>query len=83
MGEYLITFRSITYAQRGEKLLEAKGLRCYLSRTPKQLSEQGCGYCIHVFTRDISGAVNELRMQELPWRKVYARSPRGLQEIVL
>lgn len=80
MGEYLITFRSITYAQRGERILQDENLRCYISRTPRHLSEQGCGYCIHLFTRDIGSAVQALRLQELPLRKVFRKRPEGLLE---
>lgn len=84
MGEYLITFRSITYAQRGERLLGGRGMRVFLSRTPKHLSQQGCGYCVHLFTDNIMSAVQTLRASEVPMRKVYRKNSGGrLEELYL
>ena len=34
MKFYYLTFRSVTFAQRGEKLLQKSGIRCTLLRTP-------------------------------------------------
>ena len=34
MKFFYITFRSVTYAQRGERTLQKAGLRCTLLRTP-------------------------------------------------
>ncbi len=84
MGEYLITFRSITFAQRGERLLAGYGMRLYLSRTPKNLSRQGCGYCVHLFTDDIASAVQSLKASDVPMRKVYRKTNTGrLEELYL
>lgn len=84
MGEYLITFRSITYAQRGERVLSGHGMRGFLSRTPKSLSERGCGYCLHLFTEDIGAAVRMLRTADVPMRKVYRKANGGrLEEMYL
>ena len=80
MGEYLITFRSITYAQRGERVLGGRGMRVYLSRTPKSLSKLGCGYCVHLFTDNILSAVQALRAAEVPMRKVYRKASDGRPE---
>ena len=41
MDTCLITFRSVTPAQRGENLLRREGITCSLQRTPKVLAEQG------------------------------------------
>lgn len=84
MGEYLITFRSITYAQRGQRLLESHGMRVFLSRTPKSLSKLGCGYCVHLFTDNIMSALQAVRAAEVPMRKVYRKAPDGrLEELYL
>ena len=42
----LITFRSVTPAQRGERVLQRQGYSCSLQRTPRWMQEQGCGYSI-------------------------------------
>ena len=81
---YLITFRSVTYAQRGERLLNRRGERCSLRRTPRWMEEQGCGYSLRLQTDNIERAVALLRGEQLPMRKVYLRREDGsLEEITL
>ena len=38
MNQNLITFRSVTYAQRGERSLTRRGIGCTVMRTPKSVS---------------------------------------------
>lgn len=84
MKVYLITFRSVTYAQRGERLMNRAGLRCSVQRTPRWMEEQGCGYSLRVQTDDIARAVRILRGEQLPLRKVYLRlEGGGLEEAAL
>ena len=81
---YLITFRSITYAQRGERLLNRAKIRCTLGRTPRWMEEQGCGYSLRLHTESIARAVSLLRGEQLPMRKVYLRQEDGsLEEIAI
>lgn len=84
MEVYLITFRSVTYAQRGERLLNRGGFSCSLRRTPRWMEEQGCGYSLRLQTRQISEAVQLLRQEQIPMRKVYRQNGDGtLEEIGL
>ena len=78
--DWLITFRSVTYAQRGERLLNRFGLDCTLRRTPRELSQRGCGYCLAIRGRDAIAAAELLREQEVPFGKVYARTAGGNME---
>lgn len=81
---YLITFRSVTFAQRGERVLNRAGERCRLQRTPRWMEEQGCGYSLRLHTGNIGRAVGLLRAEQLPLRKVYLqREDGGLEEIPL
>ena len=81
---YLITFRSVTYAQRGERLLNRWGERCSLKRTPRWMEEQGCGYSLRLQTDNIERAVTMLRGEQLPLRKVYVqRDDGGLEEVTV
>ena len=73
MKFYYITFRSVTFAQRGEKILLSGGIRCSLQRTPKWMEEQGCGYCLRLWVQDVNPAVELLRKERVPMRKVYAQ----------
>ena len=81
---YLITFRSVTYAQRGERVLNRAGERCVLQRTPRWMEEQGCGYSLRLQTADIGRAVSLLRGEQLPLRRVYLRrEDGGLEEVTV
>jgi len=80
MKFYYVTFRSVTYAQRGERVLGNAGLRCTLLRTPRWMEEQGCGYCLRIWTQDIHRAVSILRSHQLPLRKIYIQARDGQLE---
>ncbi len=82
MKEYQITFRSVTYAQRGERLLNQQGIGCRLHRTPRQMQERGCGYSLRLRTADIYGAVALLQGAQLPLRRVYWMDKGGHWEEV-
>lgn len=84
MKFYYITFRSVTYAQNGEQILQSGGYRCTLLRTPKWMEAQGCGYSLRLWTNDISGAVALLRKSKVAMRKVYIQHSDGtLEEIAV
>ena len=84
MRSYYITFRSVTFAQRGESVLRKGGISCSLQRTPKWMEEQGCGYCLHIRSGEIASAVDQLRQNKIPFRKVYIRFPEGqVEELTL
>ena len=84
MKFYYITFRSVTYAQRGEKLMRREGLHCSLLRTPKWMEAQGCGYSLQLWTREAERAVALLRENGIPFRKVYVQQTGGgLEEMAL
>lgn len=80
MKFYYITFRSVTFAQRGEKLLQNQGIRCTLLRTPKWMEAQGCGYSLRLWTADVMVGVELLRRNSVPMRKVYIQTPDGTLE---
>ena len=80
MMDCYITFRSVTFAQRGERELRRVGISCNVQRTPRWMEEQGCGYSVRVQCRDISMAVDLLRHRQVPFRKVYLRGENGALE---
>ncbi len=84
MKLYYITFRSVTFAQRGERLLRGKDIRCSLMRTPRWMEEQGCGYALKIWTKDVFPAVGLLRDNGIPVRRVYVQRGDGqLEEITV
>lgn len=82
MGFYFITFRSVTFAQRAEKLLNHRGIRVGLMRTPRWMEEQGCGYALKLWTNDIIDVVTGLRESRIQLRRVYSQSLDGEMEEV-
>lgn len=79
-NQWLITFRSVTFAQKGEKILKAAGVECALQRTPKELSRRGCGYCLRLRGKDAFRGVELLRQEQLLFEKVYAINDGGRPE---
>ena len=73
----LITFRSVTPAQRGESVLAAKGIPCVLQRTPRWMQEQGCGYSLRLPTENIPDAVRILKGRNIQYRKIYCAAEQG------
>lgn len=71
MNGYVITFRSVTFAQRGERQLTQNGIGCILRRTPRWMEQRGCGYCIRVPDRQAPDAVRLLRQGKIPFGRVY------------
>ena len=57
-----ITFRSVTPAQRGQRVLQQAGIETVLLRTPKWMEERGCGYCLRLRQEDTKRAVDLLRL---------------------
>lgn len=82
MRYYFITFRSVTYAQQGERLLKGSGFRCALQRTPRWMEEQGCGYALKIRAAEIEPAAALLNERQIPIRKVYLQKPDGQLEEV-
>ncbi len=82
MGLYYITFRSVTFAQRGEKLLTQHNVRVSLMRTPRWMEEQGCGYALKLWTSDIRVPVKLLRENKVQLRRIYSQREDGTMEEV-
>ena len=84
MKQYYITFRSVTFAQRGEARMKRAGYRCVLQRTPRWMEEQGCGYALRIWTRDISTVLEILQADAIPIRRVYLQEQGGeLEEVIV
>ena len=82
MKSYFITFRSITYAQRGEQALTRAGFRTRLRRTPRWMEERGCGYGVEAALSTLDEGLEILRRQQIPWRKTWLMKSGGEMEEV-
>ena len=66
---YYIFARSVTYAQRMRRVLEAAGIRSRVFRAPRELTDRGCAYVLRLAPEDLSQAVELLRREHLaPYR---------------
>lgn len=84
MQNCMITFRSVTPAQRAQSLLQRSGTACRLQRTPRNLESQGCGYGLRVPLPNASDALQRLRGAGIDYRKVYLQQEDGhLEELHL
>ena len=79
----LITFRSVTPAQRGERVLQQGGIDCVLSRTPKWMEQQGCGYSLRVPSNQAPECARLLRQKNVDFRKIYLLRENGKGEELL
>ena len=78
----LIVCRSLTYAQRGVRLLERAGISAYLVRAPRLIAQAGCAYCSKVAQRWLERAVELMREAKLVPRGIYQQLEDGSYEEV-
>ena len=84
MHVYFITFRSVTFAQRGERVLRHGGIACQLQRTPRWMEEQGCGYCLIIRRGEVVQAAQLLKQNQVQYRKIYLQGEAdSVKEVVL
>lgn len=84
MPYYLITSRSLTYAQRTARTLERAGITAQVLRAPAEIAEEGCSYCVRIPQRVLSEAAQRLHAAGLPIKHIYAVDPdHTLREVFL
>ena len=74
---YLLSCRSLTYAQRAVKALVSSGITAFVSKLPQSVSLEGCGYCTKVPERYLLDALPVLKDYNLYPIKVYALHEDG------
>ncbi len=62
----IILFRSLTYAQRGIRLLSGGGIPSTLIKAPAETASRGCAYAAVVSRRRLREAVELLDSVSLP-----------------
>lgn len=80
MKSIFITFRSITYAQRCERVFTAEGIKCHMRRSPRWMEERGCSYGVEAKLTELKQGLDILRREEIPFRKSYMFHPDGVVE---
>ncbi len=77
MKEYFVTFRSITFAQRGQAVLRSAGIPVQLQRTPRWMEEKGCGYSLRLPPGYGAAAVEQLKQSGIPFSRLYLHRDDG------
>ncbi len=80
MRNCIITFRSVTPAQRAEEVLRRAGVECRVQRTPKWMEERGCGYSLRLNCGDLMVSAALLRQSGISFRKAYSLGEGGVPE---
>ena len=81
MDACMITFRSVTPAQRGESVLLKEGISCTVQRTPKALAEKGCGYSLRLRCGYLDKATEILRQKGIAYQKTYRMRAGNPEEV--
>lgn len=82
MFSYLLTARSLTYAQKCVRILQRAGITAILVRTPKTISEHGCGYSVKVTERYLYRSISALADAHISPLNVYRILENGEYEKV-
>lgn len=77
MHQYLLLCRSLTYAQRASRTLERRGITATITKVPKSISGQGCGYCVKVSEKNLAQSLSALRDEGLGPSRVFVSGKDG------
>ena len=83
MEQYLILARSVTYAQRMQRLLVQAGIYCQISRAPRDLSDLGCAYMLRLKAENVIRALAVLRREGLDPLRVFLLQDGVYREVAL
>ena len=81
MEHYLILARSVTYAQRMQRVLERGGIRSQVFRAPHDLTDRGCAYAIKISPRDLTAALAMFHGERLNPVKIFLYQQGRYQEM--
>ncbi|MCI8739404.1 MAG: DUF3343 domain-containing protein [Oscillibacter sp.] len=81
MDHYLIIARSVTYAQRMQRVLARAGIRCQIFRAPRELTELGCAYAVRVAVSDLTAALTTIHRESLDPVQIFLYQRGIYQEV--
>ena len=73
----LIMFRSLTYAQRGSRLLERSGISAAVTKAPQGTTDRGCTYCVRIADHKLYRALDTLDRGGVQHGRVLQQSGDG------
>lgn len=81
MDKYMIMCRSMTHAQKCQRLLERSGIMSSLVKAPTALTRSGCGYAL-ILRRHGQEAIRLLKEADLLSGRVYKKEEDEWRELV-
>ena len=79
---YLLLCRSLTYAQRCEKLLGQKGITAAIIKAPREAAVNGCSYCLRIHERYKETALDLLGRAGLAPDRIFRLDNGHVTEVV-
>lgn len=84
MESYIIMCRTITFAQRAQRLLDKTGIKSYIVKAPQGLTSEGCSYGIKVSKANGHRATEIMRGAGIKIGKTFRQSSEGeFREVAL
>ena len=81
MEHYLLLARSVTYAQRMQRVLDRAGINSRVYRAPRDLTNLGCAYALRLAPKDLRDALLTLHREKLSPVKIFAFRNGAYQEV--
>lgn len=78
-----VTFRSITPAQRSQRVLQGRGIPSSLQRTPRWMQDRGCGYCLRLRPEQLELALPLLKESGIAYQKIYLEEDGLARELTV
>ncbi len=81
--QYIIMCRSLTYAQRAQRVLERGGVFASVTKAPQKANPRGCTYGVKIGERNLNRALDMLADGGIKTGKVFELMPDGdIREVV-
>jgi hypothetical protein len=77
MQKFYFICRSVTHAQRTQRVIANAGISAVMKRTPKLMAVEGCSYCVQIAQRNLSEALVAARAAGLPPQRVFTQCDDG------
>ena len=75
--QIVIIFKSVTYAQRAERILAKKGITSNIIKAPFGKNAGSCAYGVKLNDKYIAQACDIIREVKLPYTDIMVKQPDG------
>ncbi len=74
---YIVVFRSLTFAQKAARILENSGIAAFIIKVPERLANRGCSYGVRISELNLVDAMVVLRSNGIQPVKVFVKFRNG------